>query len=139
MPTLTRWYIKTALAWLVVALVVGVLLGARGVVPVPPIVDRIAPTWLHMLVFGWAAQLIFGVVHWMFPHARQALHGPAERLGWVTYVLLNAGLVLRLVGEPFAPDLAAAGYGWLLVVSAGAQLVAGWLFVATTWRRVAAR
>ncbi|RIL08898.1 hypothetical protein DCC79_12580 [bacterium] len=139
MPALTRWYIKTALAWLVLALIVGVLLGARGIAPLPPVVDRLAPAWLHLVVFGWVAQLIFGVVHWMFPHARQAATGLPERLGWATYGLLNAGLVVRVIAEPFTAALVAAGWGWLLVASALAQLAAGWLFVATTWRRVVAR
>ena len=52
------------------------------------------------------------------------------------YLLLNAGLILRVIGEPmqaFQPD---AGWGWLLAVSAVLQWLAGMGFVANTWARV---
>jgi hypothetical protein len=60
----------------------------------------------------------------------------SETLGWAIYGLLNAGLLLRVVSEPLNSMQPAAVWGWLLVVSAGLQWLAGMGFVANTWPRV---
>ena len=60
MPLLTRTFIKTAMIYFALALVLGILL-AVGVT------NSLFPVYIHLLVFGWLTQLIFGVVFWMFP------------------------------------------------------------------------
>ena len=95
------------------------------------------PTYLHLLVLGWLTQLIFGVAFWMFPrHSAKEPHGNGW-LGWTTFWLLNAGLVLRAIGEP---ALALGVHtGWILVLAALLQLGAGWAFIFNTWPRVKGR
>ena len=61
----------------------------------------------------------------------------SDALGWASYAGLNAGLLLRLVGEP--AQLAGAGGRTLLLVSAGLQLLGGWAFVLNVWPRVKAK
>jgi heme/copper-type cytochrome/quinol oxidase subunit 1 len=95
------------------------------------------PTYVHLLVVGWLTQLIFGVTFWLFPrHSPAAPHG-SERLGWVSYWTLNAGLLLRVIGEP--ARALGAQMGGVLVLSALLQLTAGWAFVVNTWPRVKER
>ena len=67
MPRLTRWYLRTALVFFVVALSVGVLLASGAVLPLPAGVAALGPVYFHLLMVGWVTQLIFGVVFWMFP------------------------------------------------------------------------
>lgn len=132
MPTLTRWFIRTALAYLLASLIAGILQltsGSWG--------SLLWPTYLHLLVLGWLTQLIFGVAYWMFPRLPSAAARGSERLGWVSYWLLNAGLLLRVVGEP--ARALGARTDWLLVAAAFLQLAAGWVFVANTWPRVKER
>ncbi len=67
---------------------------------------------------------------------RRAAWG-SERLGWAALVLLNAGLLLRAVAEPWH---AVTGHGGTaLVVSAVFQMLAGLAFVANTWPRIRER
>ncbi|HEV8177956.1 MAG TPA: hypothetical protein VGP44_09740, partial [Gemmatimonadales bacterium] len=74
---------------------------------------------------------------WMFPrHSPETPRG-SERLGWATYWSLNAGLLLRIIGEP--ARALGAHTGWLLVAAALLQLAAGWGFVANTWARLKER
>jgi len=132
MPTLTRWFVKTSLAYFVLALLVGILLSLNAV-------GGLFPVYLHLLVFGWLTQLIFGVVFWMFPkYSRDRPHA-SERLGWATYILLNLGLILRAFAEPLQTNHPAPVWGWLLAVSAVLQWLAGMAFVANTWGRVKER
>lgn len=130
MPTLTRWFLRLGLLYLLAGLVLGVAMAFR--------VEWLGlrPVYLHLLLVGWITQLIFGVAHWMFPRASADQPRGNERLGWATLILLNLGLLLRAVTEPFAP---AAGGGLLLITSGVLQALAATLFVIHIWPRTAAR
>lgn len=137
MPPLTRWFVKTAFVYLVLAMIVGLLLAA-----VPSVLQRISglfPVYIHLLVFGWLTQLVFGVAFWMFPKYSAEKPRGNESLGWWTYGLLNAGLILRAVAEPIQSVQPNLPGGWLLVISAIAQFLAGVTFVLNSWGRVKER
>jgi heme/copper-type cytochrome/quinol oxidase subunit 1 len=94
------------------------------------------PVYIHLLVFGWLTQLIFGVIYWMFPkYSRQTPRGH-ESLAWITYGALNLGLVLRAIAEPLHAAQVSQLSGWLLVLSAILQWLSGLTFVANTWPRI---
>jgi hypothetical protein len=139
MPTLTRSFIKSALVYFVAALLAGLILAARSFVTVPAVLDGLSPVYFHLLMVGWTAQLIFGVVYWMFPKQSAQRPRGSERLGWATFGLLNAGLILRAVGEPWMAARPGPLPGALVAVSAALQLAAGWAFVLNTWGRVKER
>ena len=133
MPTPTRWLVKAGLLYLVAALLLGVAMQLPLAQRVP-LLAVLWPTYLHLLVVGWLLQLIFGVAFWLFPRWSAKRPRGSARLGWLSFALLNAGLLLRLVGEPL--HALGGGGGNLLAVSAAAQLVAVWGFVLNTWPRV---
>ena len=136
MPPLTRWLVKAALCWLVAALVLGLAmqLPLAGHLP---LLRAAWPTYLHLLVVGWLTQLIFGVAFWLFPRYSADRPRGSDRLGWVSFVGLNLGLILRVLGEPRRGLGAEAGT--LLLLSAAAQLLAVLAFVLNTWPRVRER
>jgi hypothetical protein len=136
MPTLTRWFIKTALACFVAALLAGVAVAARPALDLPPWLAALTPVYFHLLMVGWATQLIFGVAHWMFPKFSRDLPRGRDELAWATYALLNAGLLLRVVGEPMQAAQPEAGWGWALAASSILQWLAGIAFAVNTWARV---
>lgn len=129
MPLLTRIFIKTAMICLAFALVLGILL-ASGMT------NGLFPVYIHLLVFGWLTQLIFGMVFWMFP--KYSLEKPrgSEALGWWTYALLNIGLLLRAIAEPIQSARPNPLGGWMLILSASLQFLSGLLFVVNSWGRV---
>ena len=129
MPLLTRTFIKTAMIDFTVALILGILL-ALGVT------NGLFPVYIHLLVFGWLTQLIFGVVFWMFPKFSAEKPRGSEPLGWWTYALLNIGLLLRAIAEPIQSTQPNPLSGWMLVISAILQFLAGLLFVVNSWGRV---
>jgi hypothetical protein len=139
MPSLTRWYLKTALVYLVLALAAGVLLASRGLVAWPAAISGLSPVYFHWLMVGWVTQLIFGVVFWMFPKQSASRPRGSEALGWATYALLNLGLALRSIGEPWLAAAPGTLPGALLALSAVLQWLAGLGFIANTWGRVRER
>ncbi len=129
MPLLTRTFIKTGMICLAIALMLGILL-ALGVP------NGLFPVYIHLLVFGWLTQLIFGVVFWMFPKFSVEKPRGNETVGWWTYALLNIGLLLRAIAEPIQSTQPSPFGGWMLILSAVLQFLSGSLFVLNSWGRV---
>lgn len=92
--------------------------------------------YFHLLTFGWLTQLIFGIALWMFPKYSPTTPRGPEWLGWSTFALLNTGLILRMIFEPWNGMAASPLTGWMLVIAALLQWLAGVTFVANTWKRV---
>lgn len=139
MPTLTRWFIKSAFVYFVAALVMSAALAARGLASLPPLVSALTPVYFHLFMVGWVTQMIFGVAFWMFPVLSRHTPRGSERLGWWVYGLLNAGLCLRIVAEPWMAVAPASLPGWGLVLAAILQWLAGLGFVVNSWARVKER
>jgi hypothetical protein len=129
-PRLSRWLARTALLYLLAALLLGVAMPAAA--RHSAYLSAAWPVYIHLLVLGWATQLIAAVAYWMFPRAEPK--SPAsDAPGWAMYGLLNAGLLLRAVAEP-VPERHA-----LLPFAALLQLAAILIFAATLWPRIRGR
>ncbi len=133
MPDSARLLIKTSLLWLGISFA---LSAATAIKPAPVGLwpgAAVYPSALHLITVGWLTQLIFGVAFWLFPRwSKEQPHGPAWVM-WIVYACLNAGLILRLLFEPYPMS---AGRDPVLALSAVLQAAAGVLFAAYTWNRV---
>lgn len=132
MPTLTRWFLKAALVYLLLALVTGIILA----LPIASAINGLFPGYFHMIAFGWLTQLIFGVAFWMFPKYSVANPRGREWLGWAAFICLNTGLILRVIFEPLNASAPSLVSSWALIASAVLQWLAGASFVVNTWTRV---
>lgn len=139
MPLLTRLYARSALVYLIAALLAAFLHAVDGVIPLPAFASVLRPVYIHLFVVGWVTQLIFGVMHWMFPKASRERPRGNEGLIWAVYVLLNLGLLLRVISEPLATLGRAGPWQAGLAASAVLQWAAGLGFVINTWPRVKER
>jgi hypothetical protein len=117
MPTLSRWFIKAGLVYIVLGLLMATLVIAQPVLSLPPQLMSFRPVYLHLLMVGWITQLIMGVAYWMFPKYSKESPRGSERLGWLIIILLNIGLI----NEPSAnhspccnPNQVWAGCWWFL-------------------------
>ncbi len=139
MPTLTRWFVKSALIYLALGLIALWSLPAARMGLVPDWMTLWRPAYIHLFTLGWLSQLIFGIAHWMLPmHTKEQPRGN-ETLVWGTWITINIGLILRLIAEPFATQHPHTMWGWVLVISALLQWVGALLFVVNTWPRVKPR
>lgn len=132
MPGLTRAFLRAGLLWLLVGLGVLLALAARPADLSP----FWRPTAFHCLTVGWLTQMIFGVAHWMFPRASRERPRGEARLGWVAFALLNAGLALRVVTEPFQWQ---ASGGSALALAGLLQFAGALAWVVHIWPRVKER
>ena len=138
MPALTRWFIKTSFLYFALALVTGVVIGAQAVWDSSPLGADLYPSYFHLLAEGWITMLIIGVVFWMFPKYTLEQPRHSAGLGWASYILLNLGLVLRIISEPANTVVGTPASVWaiLLVVAAALQWLGGMAFVVNSWGRV---
>ncbi len=139
MPTLTRWFIKSALVYFVLSLAIGVVIATHRIVPFGAAVDALTPVYFHLFMVGWVAQMIFGVAFWMFPRYSRERPRRSERLALVTYLTLNAGLVARAVAEPMLAVRPEGVWAVVLAASALLQWTAALAFAVNTWGRVKER
>jgi hypothetical protein len=139
MYTQSRYFIRTALAYLLAAFIVGGLVLANQGLAIDGRIGVLLPVFYHLLMVGWITQLICGVALWMFPPFSRERPRGDERLAWFTYGALNAGLLLRVIFEPLHAWLAAPWLGWPLALSALLQVLAVWTFVIAIWPRVKGR
>jgi len=81
MPTITRWFVKTSLVLLVLALCIGFY---QQIPSLPQ--NGLFPVYLHLLTFGWLTQLIFGIAVWMLPKYSSQHPRGYEWVNWLTYI-----------------------------------------------------
>ena len=139
MPTLTRWHIKSAFIYLAAAFLLGIGLALGGIIDLPSWMLYLTPAYFHLIMVGWVTQMIFGVIFWMFPIVTRTRPRGSETIGWAVYVLLNAGLLLRVLSEPLNGLNPNGVWDWGLVLSAVLQWLAAVLFVYNAWPRVKER
>ena len=132
MPEHARWLIKTALVYFAVGIGLGLVRAAQATGIVPGSQSALWLPQLHVITVGWLTQLIFGVAYWLFPRPEGSSIG--SPVVWVAYLMLNTGLVIRLVCEPGI--LLGDARAWGLLLSSILQWVASLLFVGYFWRRV---
>lgn len=118
MPTVSRWFIRSALACLIAGMAMGswmLVQQARGE-PAPggawPVLHA------HVLLVGFLLQVVMGVAYWMFPRVQG--RRPGNVPAWAALACLNAGLALRVVAEPVVDD--GHGGAWRVLLGAAAVL-----------------
>jgi hypothetical protein len=126
--------IRTALVWVAVGYTLGAAVLFNKGLPTWAWLWNLRSAHVHLLLVGWMVQLAAGVAFWILP--RLDPHGSrgAERPVWLSYVLLNAGVVMAALHDPLAgwPGLAR----WLAVGAAICYALAALAFARHAWTRV---
>jgi hypothetical protein len=91
MPLLSRFYIRTALVWLVLGTTLGGIILWNKASPIPG-AWQLLTAHITLVTWGWILQLSLGVAYWILP--RIGVERPRPYLAAVAYGLLNAALVI---------------------------------------------
>ena len=139
MPPLARIYIKASFVYFVAAFVLGATVMLDRWLVFSRWLRLVYVSQVHLLMVGWITQLAIGVAYWMFPRflKEQDSRGRgSDRLAWFVFVTLNAGLLLRLVCEPFYLMGPQSWLAALLALSGVLQAVSAIGFGVLIWGRV---
>lgn len=131
MPLIARLFIKSGFIFFALALLTGVFSEAELLSSA-----ALTPLFWHMLTVGWITQIIIGVSLWMFPGRPKTDDIKANATGWITWITLNTGLILRFLTEPFIYSVSSGWISHILVFSAVLQLIAALVYVYEMWFRV---
>lgn len=128
MSTAQVWFLRSALVWLVCTGALGVYVSFK-----PGHAALLAPTHAHIGMVGFFLSMVMGVAFWMLPRPG-GLRQPRAEL--VTLLLLQSGLLLRVVGEPWWRATGAELPLALFRLSGALVLAAMLSFATAAWRRV---
>ena len=128
MPCLSRWFIRSALAYLALGFTFGALMLFNKGVPFSPALWRLLPTHVEFLLLGWTVQLAMGVAFWILPRFSSSRGN--EKAAWLAFVLLNVGVWLAGLGPLLGAPPVISFLGRLAEVGAGAA------FAVHAWPRV---
>ena len=136
MHSLVRRYIKTAIAFLVLGLAIGVWLIVErevyGTFPTP--LQTSAHT--HALLVGFVMEMILGVALWLFPRPAKSDAQYSPRLAELAYWLLTLGTAGRVAGELARGTFDSMALRWTIVACGVAQALALVVFFYTMWSRI---
>lgn len=139
MPFASRLFLKTGIFYLIVTFIAGaVLLILEAVGHPAPFVISIEHG--HAGFVGWLLNTVIGVALWLLPLNRarfpESQGRYPERATRTSFYLLNIGLVLRLLCEPWLYSTHEAIASALLIIAAVSQLggiaVVAWIL----WQRI---
>lgn len=135
MNALVRRYLRTAIAFLSVGLLLGVwlMVSREFGVQIP---TRLRSAHTHALLVGFVMLMITGVALWMFPRPRPEDVVFREGLAELAWWGMAGGTAARIVMEVLLPPFPAAVWRALLVAAGVVQALGMLLFFATMWTRI---
>jgi heme/copper-type cytochrome/quinol oxidase subunit 1 len=136
MHSLVRRYIKTAIVFLVVGLVIGGWMIVRrelwGAYASP--YETSAHT--HAIFVGFVMMMILGVALWLFPRPEKSDTRYRPALAEAAYWLLTIGTAGRIAGELLRLTSAARWVRVMVVASGMLQILGVFVFFYTMWSRI---
>lgn len=137
MHTLVRRYIKTAIVFLILGVLLGGWMMVQRELRGRPGDPYLVSAHTHLLLVGFVMMMILGVALWMFPRPARAETRYRPAIAELAYWLITAGTSLRAVGECLRGSGNAHAWLRVSVTAAGlAQIVGLILFFATMWGRI---
>ncbi|MDX1663777.1 MAG: hypothetical protein R3272_08285 [Candidatus Promineifilaceae bacterium] len=133
MPPLSIWYTRVATVHLLTGFTIGALMLANKGVAFAPWLWRLRPAHMELLLLGWLVQFAMGVAFWIVPRRWEQPRRGNVIGARIALVLLNAGVVLVVLGSLVQDLPALTAVGRLL------ELLAALAFVSHIWPRVVGR
>jgi hypothetical protein len=127
MPRQTVWFIRASLIYLLAGFTIGALILAQKGRPYDAAVWLLLPVHIEFLLVGWLLQLVLGMAFWIFPRFGAGTPRGPEHWIWVSFVLLNLGILL-VVLQLWLPMALLPGR---VTEAAGVAI-----YIAASWRRV---
>ena len=136
MHTLVRRYLKTAIAFLGIGLVLGGWMMIER-----ELYGRFPSQYLisahtHAILVGFVMMMILGVALWLFPRPDKSDERYNPRVAEIAYWLLAAGTAARIAGELARTNIDVLSLRWAVIVAGTMQIAGIGLFFHTMWSRI---
>ena len=108
MPTLSRYFVRSALLCLGIGFTIGgLILAAKGGAGDPRVWGWL-PAHILLLLDGWLVQLSLGVAYWILPRVHISERG-RRTWAWSSFIVFQIGILFTLVSllSPWWPSVGA--------------------------------
>ncbi len=136
MTSLVRRYLKTAIFFLVLGLMLGGWMMLQRELGAHIQSAYLVSAHTHALLVGFVMMMILGVALWMFPRPAKGDSQYRPAVAETAYWLLASGTLVRVIGELARTRSDALGLRWLVVASGAAQIIGLLLFFHNMWSRI---
>ena len=131
MPKAARWFLTTALVYLGLGLALNAAALADVWLGFNPLAYTSVGSTLQALLVGWLSQAMMGLLY------DRLVTSP--RRASVTWVCLNLGLVLTILGQPALAWTGASLLGGLVAIGGLLEFAAGVIFTVEVWQALKSR
>jgi hypothetical protein len=135
MPTLSRYFIRSALICLGIGFTLGGLILAAKGGAVDPRVWIWLPVHIALLINGWLVQLTMGVAYWILPRILLGDRG-RKSWAWAAFVIFQIGTVCGLLSLLRFWFPAESIFGALFAIGITAHLIGVLCFVVHAYPRI---
>jgi cbb3-type cytochrome oxidase subunit 1 len=136
MHSLVRRYIKTAIMFLVIGLVIGGWMITQRELGSGYATPYQVSAHTHAIFVGFVMMMILGVALWLFPRPEKSDTRYRPAFAEAAYWMIAIGTIVRVTGELLRPVLPDLRVRLAIVVSGFAQILGLLLFFYTMWSRI---
>lgn len=138
MHSLVRRYIKTAIVFLAIGLLLGGwMVVRRELLGIFPNAYEVS-AHTHAILVGFVMMMILGVALWLFPRPEKADAQYSPRIAALAYWIVASATALRVVGELTRPHVVHPALRWIVACASLAQIAGLGVFFYTMWPRIRA-
>lgn len=139
MFTLARYYVKSAILFLTLGLLLGGYMSYEINFKNIAMPASLITAHTHLILVGFVMMLIMGVALWLFPRPREKVfYSPL--LAEIIFYMMFTAILLRALGEVMsgfmASDRVTSLFAWFAVVGSYGEIFAIILFFVNIWQRI---
>ncbi len=135
MFTLARYYIKSAILFLVLGLVLGGYMTYRINISGSGVPQSMIAAHTHLILVGFVIMLIMGIALWLFPRPREKVfYSPL--IAEITFYLMFAAIAVRSTGEILNGFILSRWIAWTIVAGSFGEIAGIVLFFINIWNRI---
>lgn len=126
MPKLSVWLVRASLIYMGVGFLFGALILYHKGIPLYGWTWTLLNPHIEMMIYGWTMQFVMGMTYWILPRFSGANRFGRTQLGWWSFALLNAGVLLVTLDLWWSARWLPTVARLLMVVGVGAFVIMLW-------------
>lgn len=135
MFTLARYYVKSAIAFLVLGIVIGGYMSYEININDTAVPRSVITAHTHLILVGFVMMLIMGIALWLFPRPRERVfYSPL--LAEATFYIMFTAILFRSAGEVADGFLTFRWISWMIVIASYGEIFGILLFFINIWQRI---